>query len=147
MIAVIGLIIFGPDRLPKYAAEAAKFVRDLRRMASSARQDLTQALGTELPDLDLGDLNPSTFLKGNVLDLLDDATSPTNGNGASSTGRGRGPRGASGGPPSAGVGTVAATGDDADDASAADADQPGDSARSRGSGESRSRGNYDADTT
>jgi len=147
MIVVIGLIIFGPDRLPKYAAEAAKFVRDLRRMASSARQDLTKALGTEMPDLDLGDLNPTTFLKGNVLDLLDDATSPTNGNGSGSAGRGRGPRGASGGPPPAGVGTVSAADEAGADATAADAVQPGDSAGSRGSDESRARGNYDADTT
>ena len=66
-ILVVGLLIFGPDRLPKMAADSARFVRDLRRMAASARADLTEALGTEMPDLDLGDLNPKSFLKGNVL--------------------------------------------------------------------------------
>jgi sec-independent protein translocase protein TatB len=141
MIVVIGLIIFGPDRLPKYAAEAAKFVRDLRRMASSARQDLTAALGNEMPDLDLGDLNPTTFLKGNVLDLLDDTTAPTNGNGSNGA-RTRGPRGASGGPSeavSAGPG-----GDDAPDVTSV---HPGEPTGGAGSGDSRPSAGYDADTT
>jgi sec-independent protein translocase protein TatB len=145
MIAVIGLIIFGPDRLPKYAAEAAKFVRDLRRMASSARQDLTQALGNELPDLDLGDLNPTTFLKGNVLDLLDDATAPASGNGAHG-GRPRGPRGASGGPPDAvAAGSADAMG--AGDGTAAGDGADGSNADEAASGRSRPRGDFDADTT
>jgi sec-independent protein translocase protein TatB len=142
MIAVIGLIIFGPDRLPKYAADAAKFVRDLRRMASAARQDLTQALGDEMPDLDLGDLNPSSFLKGNVLNLLDEATSPTNGNGSGNgvNGARTGPRGASGGPPDA---VSAAAGDAAD----SNPVHPSAPAGGRGSGDSRPSRGYDADTT
>jgi sec-independent protein translocase protein TatB len=148
MIVVIGLVIFGPDRLPKYAADAAKFVRDLRRMASAARQDLTQALGDEMPDLDLGDLNPSSFLKGNVLNLLDEATAPPSGNGSSgngssnggsSNGRTRGPRGASGGP----VDPVAGT-DDASRLDAADASAPQTDPRPTKPAGPRS---YDADTT
>jgi hypothetical protein len=119
-------------------------------MASAARQDLTQALGNEMPDLDLGDLNPTTFLKGNVLDLLDDATSPANGNGSSNQGAvPRRPRGASGGPPE-GVGSGAAAPSDVDGGDVAadsvdgeETNGPGDA----GSGRSRRRGGFDADTT
>ncbi len=137
-IAVVGLVIFGPERLPKMAADAARFVRDLRRMAASARQDLTEALGTELPDLDLGDLNPKTFLKGNVLDLLDDDSGSASGNGNGSTVRG--PRGASGGPSSADQprptrgrpASSPSTSDNSSDGEASSSDHPS---------------SYDADTT
>jgi sec-independent protein translocase protein TatB len=103
LIAVVGLLVFGPDRLPKMAADAARFLRDVRRMAASARQDLTEALGTELPDLDLGDLNPKTFLKSNVLDVLDDVPDARrpNGNGSSATASGSEVRGGRPAPDSA----------------------------------------------
>ena len=33
LLAVIGLVVFGPDRLPKAAADAARLLRQLRSMA------------------------------------------------------------------------------------------------------------------
>jgi sec-independent protein translocase protein TatB len=89
-IALIALLIFGPDQLPKLAADAARFLRDVRRIVTNARAELTQAIGTEMPDLNLRDLDPRSFLKDNVLDLLDDTTKqgPTNANGAGSNAAG-----------------------------------------------------------
>lgn len=79
VLAILGLLIFGPDRLPKMASEAARMVREVRRMASGARRELSEALGpefTELGDLsdlkELQNLNPRTFVKRNFLDLVDD---------------------------------------------------------------------------
>ena len=43
-IAVIGLLVFGPDKLPKLAADAARLLREIRRMASGAQQDLKDSL-------------------------------------------------------------------------------------------------------
>lgn len=71
-IAVIGLLVFGPDKLPKLAADAARLLREIRRMASGAQQDLKDSLGPELADLDLDSLNPRTFVKRNLLDPIDD---------------------------------------------------------------------------
>ncbi|HEX6920132.1 MAG TPA: sec-independent translocase [Actinomycetes bacterium] len=71
-LGVIALVVFGPDKLPKYAAEAARFLRDVRKLANSAREDVRRELGPELRDLDLSDLNPRTFVKRHVLDELDD---------------------------------------------------------------------------
>ncbi len=71
-IAVIGLLVFGPDKLPKLAADAARLLREIRRMASGAQQDLKDSLGPELADLDLESLNPRTFVKRNLLDPIDD---------------------------------------------------------------------------
>jgi sec-independent protein translocase protein TatB len=73
VLAVIGLIIFGPDRLPKAAADAARMMRQLRTMARSAASDLKAELGPEMADLDLASLHPRR-LASSLLD--DDATDP-----------------------------------------------------------------------
>lgn len=40
VLGVLALVIFGPDQLPKAAASAGAFVRQLRQMAQSARSEL-----------------------------------------------------------------------------------------------------------
>ncbi|MGB2969094.1 MAG: Sec-independent protein translocase protein TatB [Candidatus Nanopelagicales bacterium] len=40
LLAVVALLIFGPDKLPKAAADAGRLVRRLREMAQSAQKDL-----------------------------------------------------------------------------------------------------------
>ena len=62
VLVVIGLIIFGPDRLPKAAADAAKMLRQLRSMARNATADLKAELGPEMADLDLASLHPKRFV-------------------------------------------------------------------------------------
>ena len=39
-IAVLALLIFGPDKLPGLAPDAARLLREVRKMATGARQDL-----------------------------------------------------------------------------------------------------------
>ena len=70
-IAVIGLLVFGPDKLPKLAADAARLIREVRRLATGAQQELRDSLGPELADLDLADLNPRTFVRRNLLDPVE----------------------------------------------------------------------------
>jgi sec-independent protein translocase protein TatB len=50
IMAVVGLLIFGPDRLPKAAADAARWLKQIRAMASGARQDLADSAGIDLSD-------------------------------------------------------------------------------------------------
>jgi sec-independent protein translocase protein TatB len=50
MIAVVGLLIFGPDRLPKATADATRWLRQFRAMASGARQDLADSAGIDLSE-------------------------------------------------------------------------------------------------
>ncbi|HVV74962.1 MAG TPA: sec-independent translocase [Mycobacteriales bacterium] len=63
LLAIIGLIVFGPERLPKAAADAAKMLRELRAMARGAATDLKAELGPELADLDLRGLHPRRFVE------------------------------------------------------------------------------------
>jgi sec-independent protein translocase protein TatB len=71
-ILVVALLIFGPDKLPKLAADLARMLREVRRMASGARQELKESLGPELGDLNLQELNPATFVKRNLLDPIEE---------------------------------------------------------------------------
>jgi sec-independent protein translocase protein TatB len=73
VLAVIGLVIFGPDQLPKMASQLGRTLRDLRRMAEKARSDLQEGLGPEFADFDLTDLNPRAFVRKHLLDDLDGA--------------------------------------------------------------------------
>src|SRR5260370_9250526 len=65
-------MIFGPDQLPKIAAQAGRALRDLRRLAENARSDLSDSLGPEFRDFDFNDLNPRNFVRKHLLDDFDD---------------------------------------------------------------------------
>jgi sec-independent protein translocase protein TatB len=71
-LLLAGLIIFGPDKLPKMISQAVHTLQQLRTLANSARSDLTDALGPQLQQLHestglgelrkLGDLNPRRMI-------------------------------------------------------------------------------------
>ena len=50
ILAVVGLLVFGPERLPRAAADAAKWLKQVRAMASGARQDLADSAGIDLSE-------------------------------------------------------------------------------------------------
>lgn len=63
ILAVVGLLIFGPERLPRAAADGAKMLRNVKAMASNARKDLADSAGVDLSDAkdalrDLQELHP-----------------------------------------------------------------------------------------
>ena len=58
VLAVIALVVFGPNELPKIAAQAGRALRDLRQIAEGAMNDLRDGLGPELAGFDIEDLNP-----------------------------------------------------------------------------------------
>jgi sec-independent protein translocase protein TatB len=63
VLALVGIVILGPDRLPQFARDAARMLRSLRDMATGARQQLREELGPEFADLDLRNLNPRTAVQ------------------------------------------------------------------------------------
>ena len=74
VLAVIALVIFGPHELPKIAAQASRALRDLRRIAEGAKNDLREGLGPEFADFDIEDLNPKRFVQKHLLDDLNGDT-------------------------------------------------------------------------
>ena len=58
VLAVIALVIFGPDELPKIASQVGRALRDLRQIAEGAMNDLRDELGPEFADFEIEDLNP-----------------------------------------------------------------------------------------
>ena len=68
VLAVIAVVIFGPNQLPKMAAQAGRALRELRRLADGARDDLREGLGPEFSDFDIADLHPRNFVRKHLLD-------------------------------------------------------------------------------
>ena len=68
VLAVIALVIFGPHELPKIASQAGRALRDLRRIAEGAKNDLREGLGPEFADFDIEDLNPKRFVQKHLFD-------------------------------------------------------------------------------
>ena len=88
VLAVIALIVFGPNELPKVASQAGRMLRDLRRIAEGAKSDLREGLGPEFQEFDFEDLNPKTFVRKHLFDeseqqaLIDQFKATTDGTGA-----------------------------------------------------------------
>ncbi len=49
ILAVIALVVFGPNGVPKMAAKAGKALRELRKIADGAKTDLREGLGRSSP--------------------------------------------------------------------------------------------------
>ena len=71
-LAVLAMILIGPDKLPTFAVEAAKFIKKVRAMATNATNDLKENLGPGFEDLKPTDLNPKTFIQKQLANVLDD---------------------------------------------------------------------------
>jgi sec-independent protein translocase protein TatB len=75
-LAVLAMILIGPERLPNFAVDAAKFVKKVREMATNATNELKENLGPGFEDLKPTDLNPKTFIQKQLSNVLDDDGSP-----------------------------------------------------------------------
>jgi len=69
-LALLGLFIFGPERLPKVISDGLRMLRQVRDMARNATTDLSRELGTEVR---LEDLHPKTFIRKHLLSEEDEA--------------------------------------------------------------------------
>jgi sec-independent protein translocase protein TatB len=67
-LLVVALLVFGPDKLPSVARDAARLLRELRSMAQGARSQLKSELGPEFADFDLDSLNPRAFVRKHLLE-------------------------------------------------------------------------------
>ncbi|HET6560960.1 MAG TPA: sec-independent translocase [Marmoricola sp.] len=72
MIGVVALVVFGPDRLPDFARQAGRMVRQVRTLSRQARDDLRAELGPEYADFELTDLDPRRAIRKHILEAWDE---------------------------------------------------------------------------
>jgi sec-independent protein translocase protein TatB len=63
VIALVALLLLGPDKLPGLAKQAGGMIRAAKRMSDGARDDLREHLGPDYADLELRDLHPRAFVQ------------------------------------------------------------------------------------
>ena len=86
VLGLAALFIFGPDRLPGLAKDAAQGIRKVRDLVTGARGQLQDSLGDDfdqLRDLDLRKYHPKTFLREQLM-AEDTAPAATRGSGRTS---------------------------------------------------------------
>ena len=76
VIAFVAVLVFGPDRLPELAKQAAQFLNQLKKMANAARDDLRSELGPEFSDLELRDLDPRAIVRKHIMEAMEDDEEP-----------------------------------------------------------------------
>jgi sec-independent protein translocase protein TatB len=75
VLALAALFIFGPERLPGLAKDAASGIKRLRSAITGVREQVNESLGddlAELRDLDLRKYHPKTFIRDQLLGDDDD---------------------------------------------------------------------------
>ncbi|MGW3245479.1 sec-independent translocase [Streptomyces sp. NPDC001070] len=60
-LVLLGIVILGPDKLPRLIADAARILRRIRTLADSAQADIRTQLGPEFAHLELQDLHPRSI--------------------------------------------------------------------------------------
>ena len=73
VIAIVAVLVFGPDKLPELARQAGRFLRQVRTLAHNARDEIREELGPEYADLELRDLDPRTIVRKHIIEAMNDA--------------------------------------------------------------------------
>ena len=62
-LVVLAVLVFGPDKLPKFIQDVTRTIRKIREFSESAKQDIRSELGPEFKDFEFEDLNPKMFIR------------------------------------------------------------------------------------
>ncbi|MFH5878178.1 twin-arginine translocase TatA/TatE family subunit [Arthrobacter sp. NA-172] len=78
VLLIIGVIVIGPSRLPEYTRKLTNLVKELRRMASGAREQIKEEVGIDIDDVDWKKYDPRQYDPRRIIKeaLLDDDTKP-----------------------------------------------------------------------
>ena len=71
-LAILGAVLIGPDKLPQFAVDVAKFIQRVRGMSREAMTEFKSQLGPEFADLEIQDLNPKTFISKHIDEIAAD---------------------------------------------------------------------------
>ena len=78
LLLIIGVLVIGPQRLPEYTQKLANLVKELRRMASGAREQIKEEVGIDIDDVDWKKYDPRQYDPRRIIKeaLLDDDSKP-----------------------------------------------------------------------
>ena len=78
LLLIIGLLVIGPSRLPEYTQKLANIVKEVRRMASGAREQIKEEVGIDIDEVDWKKYDPRQYDPRRIIKeaLLDDDTKP-----------------------------------------------------------------------
>lgn len=61
ILIVVALVVLGPERLPQYAQQLGKLVREAKGFAMKAREQVRAEMGDEFDDVDWQALDPRRY--------------------------------------------------------------------------------------
>ena len=78
LLLLIGILVIGPQRLPEYTQKLANIVREVRRMASGAREQIKEEVGIDIDEVDWKKYDPRQYDPRRIIKeaLLEDDTKP-----------------------------------------------------------------------
>ncbi|WP_120520003.1 Sec-independent protein translocase TatB [Arthrobacter celericrescens] len=78
LLLIIGVLVIGPSRLPEYTQKLANLVKEVRRMASGAREQIKEEVGIDIDEVDWKKYDPRQYDPRRIIKeaLLDDETKP-----------------------------------------------------------------------
>jgi sec-independent protein translocase protein TatB len=74
LLLIIGILVIGPKRLPEYTQKLANLVKEVRRMASGAREQIKEEVGIDIDEVDWKKYDPRQYDPRRIIKdaLLDD---------------------------------------------------------------------------
>lgn len=77
LLLIIGVLVIGPSRLPEYTQKLANLVKEVRRMASGARDQIKEEVGIDIDEVDWKKYDPRQYDPRRIIkDALLDDTKP-----------------------------------------------------------------------
>lgn len=70
VIALVAVVVLGPDKLPDLARQAAQLLHRARGLAHNARDELRNELGPDYADLELRDLDPRSIVRKHITEAM-----------------------------------------------------------------------------
>lgn len=71
-LAVLAMILVGPEKLPGFAVQAAKMVKKIKSLTVTATNEIKENLGPGFENLQPVDLHPKNFIQKQLGDVLGD---------------------------------------------------------------------------
>lgn len=80
VLLIIGVLVIGPSRLPEYTQKLANLVKEVRRMASGAREQIKEEVGIDIDEVDWKKYDPRQYDPRRIIKdaLFEDDSKPVN---------------------------------------------------------------------